>query len=685
MKVLKKAISFFMALALSFTMLCGTSVSVVSAATSGSCGATGSKVNYSYDVSTNVLTISGTGAIKNYADSTAAFLRAPWYEYKSKCVSVVIQEGVTKIGNYNFSNMPALKSVTFPSSSLTAISMNAFEGCKALTQVVFPNSLTSIGLNAFKDCNNLTKVVYGDGMTETGSYAFYGAGVSSVEFGKKITKISQYSFYQCNFTKIELPEQISSVELRSFANNYGLIDVTVNNANCQFNGLVADNPFAGSQHKITFHGHSRSTTQTFVETNTDSNFEFVSLDPCAHVSSSEVVTKEATCTEPGEKKIVCDQCSETLDVVAIEALGHSYATVETDDQTKTNGHLYEYQACTRIVNGVKCNAEQTKITHNAWVSGYYTQTSTATCTKYGYTTKTCNVEGCGKVEKNQIPQKAEHSVETYNIIKPATCTEDGIAEGFCTRCNQTVQKTIPATGHNETITKNETSDNGHTTTEYTCSVCGNVRTEIVHNEWVEGYYKTSGTEATCTRPGSSLRQCNVCGKTDTPQIIPAKGHSYGEQTVTKKPTCTEKGTATQTCTVCGNVKTTSIDALGHDINGVDDYTVLKEPSCTEQGKATGTCRHCSLKIEETLPYAHDYHYSGINIAALSFSYTCSKCNTVTNATVTKVLPAMSGNYFNKKTAEIENGYLYDVNNDGYVNVRDYSILMCDSNKLVSGN
>lgn len=185
MKVLKKAVSVFMALALSFTMLCGTSVAVVSAATSGSCGATGSKVNYSYDESTNVLTISGTGAIKDYYNSTAAVLRAPWYEYKSKCVSIVIQDGVTKIGNFNFSNMTALKSVTFPSSSLTAISMNAFEGCKALTQVVFPNSLTSIGYSAFKDCTNLAKVVYGDGMSETGSYAFYGAGVSSVKFGKK--------------------------------------------------------------------------------------------------------------------------------------------------------------------------------------------------------------------------------------------------------------------------------------------------------------------------------------------------------------------------------------------------------------------------------------------------------------------------------------------------------------------
>ena len=268
------------------------------------------------------------------------------------------------------------------------------------------------------------------------------------------------------------------------------------------------------------------------------------------------------------------------------------------------------------------------------------------------------------------------------VTKKATCTEDGTAEGFCTSCNQTVQKTIPATGHNETITKNETSDNGHTTTEYTCSVCGNVRTEIVHNEWVEGYYKTSGREATCTRPGSSLRQCNVCGKTDTPQVIPAKGHSYGEQTVTKEPTCTEKGTATQTCTVCGDVKTISIDALGHDINGVDDYTVLKEPSCTEQGKATGTCRHCSQKIVETLPYAHDYHYSGINIAALSFSYTCSKCGDVSNVAATKVLAGLAGSNFNKKTSEAENGYIYDVNNDGYINVRDYSIIMADSKKLL---
>lgn len=468
--------------------------------------------------------------------------------------------------------------------------------------------------------------------------------------------------------------------MRAFANNYGLIKVTVNNANCAFNGLANPDPFAGSQQTVTFYGHSRSTTQTFAES--IDGYNFVSIDPCSHADTKEVVVTEPTCTSAGTTNEVCNECGEIVDVISVPALGHNYTTVETDDQIKTNGHLYEYQACTRIVNGVKCNAEQTKITHNAWVSGYYTQTSTATCTRYGYTTKTCNVEGCGKTERSTVPEKLEHSVESYTVTKKATCTEDGTAEGFCTSCNQTVQKTIPATGHNETITKNETSDNGHTTTEYTCSVCGNVRTEIVHNEWVEGYYKTSGREATCTRPGSSLRQCNVCGKTDTPQVIPAKGHSYGEQTVTKEPTCTEKGTATQTCTVCGDVKTISIDALGHDINGVDDYTVLKEPSCTEQGKATGTCRHCSQKIVETLPYAHDYHYSGINIAALSFSYTCSKCGDVSNVAATKVLAGLAGSNFNKKTSEAENGYIYDVNNDGYINVRDYSIIMADSKKLL---
>lgn len=679
MKVLKKAVSVFMALTLSFTMLCGTSVAVVSAATSGSCGATGSKVNYSYDESTNVLTISGTGAIKDYYNSTAAVLRAPWYEYKSKCVSIVIQDGVTKIGNFNFSNMTALESVTF-SSTLTSIGTNAFEGCKALTRVIFPDSLTSIGTNAFKDCTKLAKVTYGSGMEETGSYAFYGAGVSEIEFGSNITKISQYSFYQCKFTTIELPDKIASIELRAFANNYGLIKVKVNNANCAFNGLANPDPFAGSQQTVTFYGHSRSTTQTFAES--IDGYNFVSIDPCSHADTKEVVVTEPTCTSAGTTNEVCNECGEIVDVISVPALGHNYTTVETDDQTKTNGHIYQYQACSRIVNGEKCGAEHTEVAHVSWVSGYYTQTSTATCTRYGYTTKTCNVEGCGKTERSTVPEKLEHSVESYTVTKKATCTEDGTAEGFCTTCNQTVQKTLPATGHTEEITKNEVSENGHTTTEYTCTVCGNVRTDIQHNEWVEGYYTTKGTPATCIRPGSSFRQCTVCNKTDTPQVIPATGHSYGEQTVIKAPTCTEKGTATQTCTVCGDVKTISIDALGHDINGVDDYTVLKEPSCTEQGKATGTCRHCSQKIVETLPYAHDYHYSGINIAALSFSYTCSKCGDVSNVAATKVLAGLAGSNFNKKTSEAENGYIYDVNNDGYINVRDYSIIMADSKKLL---
>ncbi len=680
MKLLKKAMSLFMALALSFTVLCGTSVSVVSAATSGDCGATGSDVHYSYDESTNVLTISGTGTMKNYADTTLSYSRrVPWYDYKSTCVAVVIQEGVTQIGTYNFTNMTALESVTFP-STLTYIGRYAFNGCSALKKVVLPDSLTSVGIYSFGNCTKLANVTFGSGMKETGGYAFYGSGVSEVEFGSNITEISEYSFYQCNFTSIELPEQITSIGLRAFANNYGLIKVTVYNADCEFKGIVSDDPFAGSQHTITFYGHSRSTTQTYAEST--GGYNFVSLDPCLHAEITEVVVTEPTCTSAGVTNEVCNECGEVVDVISVAALGHNYVTVETDNQTQANGHIYEYQACSRLINGEKCGAEQTVVTHVSWVGGCYTQTSTATCTKYGYTTKTCNVEGCGKTERSTIPEKAEHTVESYTVTKEATCTDDGSAEGFCTACNQTVTKTLPATGHTEEITKNEVSENGHTTTEYTCSVCGNVRTDVTHNEWVEGYYTTSGTAATCTLPGSSVRRCSVCNKIDVPQVIPATGHSYGDETVTKAPTCTESGTATQTCATCDNVKTTTLAALGHDISGSEDYTVVTEPTCTEEGKATGTCKNCLLKIEVTLPYSHNYHYSGTNISKLSFSYTCSKCGDVSDVIATKVLTGLAGTNFNKKTAEVENGYIYDVNNDGYINVRDCSIVLADSKSLL---
>ena len=56
--------------------------------------------------------------------------------------------------------------------------------------------------------------------------------------------------------------------------------------------------------------------------------------------------------------------------------------------------------------------------------------------------------------------------------------------------------------------------------------------------------------------------CSVCGQTKTEEILPTGEHSYGDGVVTKAPTCGEDGEMTYTCSDCGKSYTEAIDATG---------------------------------------------------------------------------------------------------------------------------
>ena len=59
---------------------------------SGSCG---TNVTYTFDSSTGTLTIQGRGEMYNYS-----FEWSPWKNYLKKIEEVIIEDGVTSIGNY---------------------------------------------------------------------------------------------------------------------------------------------------------------------------------------------------------------------------------------------------------------------------------------------------------------------------------------------------------------------------------------------------------------------------------------------------------------------------------------------------------------------------------------------------------------------------------------------------------
>ncbi len=119
---------------------------------SGSCGS-----GVTWLLSDNgVLTISGTGAgtMTNYTNNT----HAPWVAYKSIITQVVIEEGVTSIGNYAFNNCSNIRSISLP-EGLQTIGNNAFNiGSPYLTEIVIPSTVTTIGSYAFRLCGALEKV-----------------------------------------------------------------------------------------------------------------------------------------------------------------------------------------------------------------------------------------------------------------------------------------------------------------------------------------------------------------------------------------------------------------------------------------------------------------------------------------------------------------------------------------------
>ena len=117
---------------------------------SGTCGAEGdgSNVTWTLDAS-GTLTFTGTGAIRDYASS------APPWRYSA--VTVVVGEGITRLGAYMLAGSTKVTSVSLP-STLTDVDTQALNGCRYLTGITFPDGVKTIGEQALSNCTSLTSV-----------------------------------------------------------------------------------------------------------------------------------------------------------------------------------------------------------------------------------------------------------------------------------------------------------------------------------------------------------------------------------------------------------------------------------------------------------------------------------------------------------------------------------------------
>lgn len=182
-------------------------------------GTCGDNLTYTLD-SNGVLTISGTGDMQNSSFG--------WNKKQIK--SVIINDGVTSIGDSAFDNCTGLTSVTIP-DSVTSIGSSAFNGCSGLTSVTIPDSVTSIGSSAFHGCYGLTSLIIPDSVTNISDSAFSNCtSLTSVTIPDSIISIGDSAFSRCDgLTSLTIPDSVTSIGNSAFSDCYGLTSITIGN------------------------------------------------------------------------------------------------------------------------------------------------------------------------------------------------------------------------------------------------------------------------------------------------------------------------------------------------------------------------------------------------------------------------------------------------------------------------
>ncbi len=196
---MKRILSLVLALALISTIIFVPEISY--AVTNG---VYGNNLTWTLDEK-GTLIISGKGDMIDYSVSWH-YEHSPFYENKN-IKKIIIENGITSIGNAAFADCENLISVDLP-YGITRIGEDSFNSCYNLLDLKLPDSVTDIGDMAFWFCEKLDSIEIPNGVVNIGDYAFGGCrALKKIKIPDSVVNIEYSSFggYCCeNLTDIEV-------------------------------------------------------------------------------------------------------------------------------------------------------------------------------------------------------------------------------------------------------------------------------------------------------------------------------------------------------------------------------------------------------------------------------------------------------------------------------------------------
>ena len=194
---------------------------------------------------TYTLTIKGNGPMANY-DGSSDSSYAPWYKKIQNITRLIVQDGVTTLGDnilyYSyldsnsdfhsfhpnlyevelpdgltcigkraFCNSPELTEVEIP-STVTKIEQSAFSGCTGLKEIELPPQLEEVGYSSFYGCSGLTEITIPSSVKTIRSGAFEGCtSLESVTLSEGIREIGTEAFKRTNLKSLNIPKSVKKL------------------------------------------------------------------------------------------------------------------------------------------------------------------------------------------------------------------------------------------------------------------------------------------------------------------------------------------------------------------------------------------------------------------------------------------------------------------------------------------
>ncbi|MGM9585237.1 MAG: leucine-rich repeat domain-containing protein [Faecousia sp.] len=101
------------------------------------------------------LTITGSGAMVDCPLDNSS----PWYAWRDSIKNLILEDGITTIGDNAFKDCTNISSVNIP-YGVTKIGKLAFGNCTSLADVSIPNTVTRIDFSAFRNCSKLREIIF---------------------------------------------------------------------------------------------------------------------------------------------------------------------------------------------------------------------------------------------------------------------------------------------------------------------------------------------------------------------------------------------------------------------------------------------------------------------------------------------------------------------------------------------